>query len=192
MGHAIDYIVVDKREDIWQAAADFAFYNVDRHENPSGRYHNTLDVLEGTIYEDYDTAFRKADELERARGSYNDFAIPFYSEIKQELTKQMLNLNKRLEKLQSDKDEYEEKHSVKTLSSKLITCKHCESKIAKDFLKRESCPVCGEDLRSQYILDRLKKYSEDYRKLSRELRDITKKRSRKGPVKWLVKVEVHC
>lgn len=192
MGHATDYIVVGKKEDIWQAAADFAFYNVDRHENPSGRYHNILDVLDGTTYEDYDTAFRKAGELERARGSYNDFAIPFFSEMKQEPTKQMLNLQKRIEKLQVDKVEYEKKHSVKTLSSKLITCKHCESKIAKDFLKRESCPVCGEDLRSQYILDRIKKYDEDYRKLIRELRDITKKPSKKGPIKWLLKVEVHC
>lgn len=192
MGHATDYIVVDKKKDIMPAAIDFAFYNTDRYENPSGRYHNGLDILEGTIYGDYDEAYKKATELEKARGSYNDFAIPFYSEVKEEPTKQMVNLEKRLEKLKSDKAEYEEKHSVKTLSSKLITCKHCESKIAKDFLRRESCPVCGEDLRSQYILDRIKKYDEDYRNLSRELRDITKKRSRKGPVKWLVKVEVHC
>lgn len=192
MGHATNYIVVDKKKDILPAAEEFAFFNVDRYENPSGRYHNVLDVLELIVYPDYDTAYKKAEELERERGSYNDFAIPFYSEIKQEPTKQMLNIEKRLEKIQADKGEYEEKHSVKTLSSKLITCKHCESKVAKDFLRRESCPVCGEDLRSQYILDRIKKYNEDYRRLSRELRDITKKRSKKGPVKWLVKVEVHC
>lgn len=192
MGHATDYIVVDKKKDILPAAENFAIYNVDRCENPSGSYHNILDVLEGTTYRDYDTAYKKAQELERERGSYNDFAIPFYEEVKQEPTKQMLNLEKRLEKLQDDKAEYEKKHSVKTLSSKLITCKHCESKVAKDFLQRETCPVCGEDLRSQYILDRLKKYNEDYRRLSRELRDVEKKRSKKGPVKWLVKVEVHC
>lgn len=192
MGHATDYIVVNKKKDILPAAEDFAFYNVDRHENPSGRYDNVLDILDLKIYPDYETAYRKAEEIERERGSYNDFAIPFYSEVKQEPTKQMLNLVKRLEKLQVDKAEYAGKHSVKTLSSKLITCKHCESRVAKDFLRRESCPVCGKDLRSQYILNRLKKYDEDYRKLSRELRDIEKKRSKKGPVKWLVKVEVHC
>lgn len=46
MGHCTDYIVVDKKKDIMGVAQDFAFYNTDRHENPSGRYHNSLDVLE--------------------------------------------------------------------------------------------------------------------------------------------------
>ena len=60
MSHAIDYIVVDKKKDILPAAEDFAFYNVDRYENPSGSYHNVLDVLELTVYPDYDTAYKKS------------------------------------------------------------------------------------------------------------------------------------
>ncbi len=193
MGHCTDYIVVDKKKDIMEVAQDFAFYNTDRYENPSGRYHNSLDVLEGTVYEDYDSACMKAEELEVVRGSYNDFAIPFYESIKQEPTKQMQNLTKRLEKIIEDKCEYDDKHSIKNLSSKLITCKHCESKLAKDFLQRNNrCPVCGKDLRSQYILDRIKKYDEDYKKIDKQLFELQKKRNKKGPIKWLVKVEVHC
>ena len=192
MGHCTDYIVVDEKKDIMEVARDFAFYNTDRYENPSGRYNNILDVLESTIYEDYDDAYLKASELERSRGSYNDFAIPFYSSIKQEPTKQMLNIEKRMDKIIVDKEEYNKKHSIKNLSSKLITCKHCESKLAKDFLKRNNCPVCGKDLRSQYILDRIKKYDDDYKKLNKQLTEIEKKRNKKGPIKWLVKVEVHC
>lgn len=192
MGHCTDYIVVDKKKDIMGVAQDFAFYNTDRYENPSGRYHNSLDVLEGTVYDDYDSAYEKSLELERLRGSYNDFAIPFYSSVKQEPTKQMENIEKRMEKIIIDKKEYEEKHSIKSLSSKLVTCKHCESKLAKDFLKRNNCPVCGKDLRSQYILDRIKKYDNDYKKLNKQLTEIKKKRNKKGPIKWLVKVEVHC
>ena len=192
MGHCTDYIVVDKKKNIMGVAQDFAFYNTDRYENPSGRYHNSLDVLEGTVYDDYDSAYEKALELERLRGSYNDFAIPFYSSVKQKPTKQMGNIEKRMEKIIVDKKEYEEKHSIKSLSSKLVTCKHCESKLAKDFLKRNNCPVCGKDLRSQYILDRIKKYDEDYKKLNKQLTEIKKKRNKKGPIKWLVKVEVHC
>ncbi len=192
MGHCTDYIVVDKKKDIMEVAQDFAFYNTDRYENPSGRYHNSLDVLEGTVYDDYDDACIKAEELERSRGSYNDFAIPFYESIKQEPTKQMLNIEKRMDKIIVDKEEYDKKHSIKNLSSKLITCKNCESKLAKDFLKRNNCPVCGKDLRSQYILDRIKKYDEDYKKVNKQLVEISKKRNKKGPIKWLVKVEVHC
>lgn len=173
-------------------AQDFAFYNSDRRENPSGSCHNILDVFEGTVYEDYDSACIKASELERLRGSYNDFAIPFYESIKQEPTKQMQNIEKRLDKIIVDREEYEKKHSIKNLSSKLVTCKHCESKLAKDFLKRNNCPVCGKDLRSQYILDRIIKYDEDYKKLNKQLVEIKKKRNKKGPIKWLVKVEVHC
>ncbi|MBS6535859.1 hypothetical protein [Peptoniphilus harei] len=192
MGHCTDYIVVDKKKDIMGVAQDFAFYNTNRRENPSGSYNNVLDILEGTVYEDFDSANLKASELETIRGSYNDFAIPFYSSVKQEPTKQMKNLIRRLEKITVDKCEYDEKHSIKNLSSKLITCKHCESKLAKDFLKRNNCPVCGKDLRSQYILDRIKKYDEDYKKVNKQLVEISKKRNKKGPIKWLVKVEVHC
>ena len=68
MGHCTDYIVVDEKKDIMEVARDFAFYNTDRYENPSGRYNNILDVLESTIYEDYDDAYLKASELERSRG----------------------------------------------------------------------------------------------------------------------------
>ena len=192
MGHCTDYIVVNKKKDIMGVAQDFAIYNSDRRENPSGSYDNLLDILEGTVYEDYDSACIKASELERLRGSYNDFAIPFYESIKQEPTKQMQNIEKRLDKIIVDREEYEKKHSIKNLSSKLVTCKHCESKLAKDFLKRNKCPVCGKDLRSQYILDRIIKYDEDYKKLNKQLVEIKKKRNKKGPIKWLVKVEVHC
>ncbi len=179
MGHCTDYIVVDNKKDIMGAAQDFAFYNTDRYENPSGRYHRKIDVLESTVYEDYDSACTKADELSVTRGSYNDFAIPFYESIKQEPTKQMQNLSKRLEKIIKDKCEYDEKHSIKNLSSKLISCKNCESKLAKDFLKGNKCPVCGKDLRSQYILDRIKKYDDDYKKVNKQLIEIEQKRNKK-------------
>lgn len=84
MGYCTDYIVVDKKKDIMGVAQDFAFYNTNRRENPSGSYNNVLDILEGTVYEDFDSANLKASELETIRGSYNDFAIPFYSSVKQE------------------------------------------------------------------------------------------------------------
>ena len=107
MGHCTDYIVVNKKKDIMGVAQDFAIYNSDRREYPSGSYDNLLDILEGTVYEDYDSACIKASELERLRGSYNDFAIPFYESIKQEPTKQMQNIEKRLDKIIVDREEYE-------------------------------------------------------------------------------------
>ena len=49
MGHAIDYIEVDKRSDIWKAAEKFASRNVDREENPSGSYHGNLHIHDKPI-----------------------------------------------------------------------------------------------------------------------------------------------
>ena len=45
MGHVIDFKVVDTRDEIWVEALEFAEYNVDRQENPSGSYHGNLTYM---------------------------------------------------------------------------------------------------------------------------------------------------
>ena len=118
MGHATDFLIAKKKEEIMEKAIDFAFFNVDRGENPSGSYHNRLDILEGTIYADWDEAVEKAEELTRLRGDYNDFAIPFYSSIKKEPTKAILDLERRIEERRENEKSMREKLRF-TIKSKL-------------------------------------------------------------------------
>lgn len=193
MGHATDFLIAKNKDEIMMKAIDFAFYNTDRGENPSGRYHNRLDILESVVYNDWDEAVEKANELTKLRGSYNDFAIPFYSLIKKEPTKAILDLDRRIEERREKRKEYEEKTAVYNLKANFIGCKHCQSKINREYLKRSNyCPVCRKDLRSDYILEKIEKDSEKILELYRKRHELEKKNSKRGEINWLVKVEVHC
>lgn len=193
MSHVVDYWTSEKKEDIGCLASEFALYNVNRMEDPSGSYHGDLEILENHIYDNYDKALEAAKKIEKKRGVYRDFAIPFYESIQQKPTKQMLNLNTRAQKMEEDMEEYQKKMSIHNLKAKFITCRNCSSKLSKDFLNNSNrCPVCGADLRAEYIVKRLDKYKKDIANLYKQYNDLNNKRSKKGKVKWLVKLEVHC
>jgi len=190
MGHAIDYIVVDKREDILAEAEDFAYWNVDEQENPSRSYHGNLKIHDNIICESYNEAVKKIDSLDK--GWYDDHAVQFKDKSKLSPNKTMLSLEERMKKNREDKGEYIIAHSVQNRKSEFVTCPLCSSKIRISFLRRETCPVCGKDLRAEYVIDRLKKYDNDYNELKDKYEEAVKNRKDKCPVKWLVKVEVHC
>ena len=56
MGHVKDYIVVDSRDELWVEASEFAFYNVDREEDPTLSYHGDLTIHDNFICEDIHAA----------------------------------------------------------------------------------------------------------------------------------------
>lgn len=74
----------------------------------------------------------------------------------------------------------------------LIGCRKCGSKISRQHLKGNNCPVCGFDMRPQSVLDTLAKYKRDVEKadalLKREKEKAVLKHSK---TKWLVKIEWH-
>ena len=81
MGHIIDYIPVDKREDIFPAAHDFAHVNTNRNENWDGSYHGNMTILDDVEpLSNYDAAVEYLSERSQsARHSYSDFAVRYYS-----------------------------------------------------------------------------------------------------------------
>ena len=81
MGHIIDYIPVDKREDIFPAAHDFAHVNVNRNENWDGSYHGNMTILDDVEpLSNYDAAVEYLSERSQsARRSYSDYAVRYYS-----------------------------------------------------------------------------------------------------------------
>ena len=190
MGHAIDYIVVEKREDIMAEAEDFAYWNVDEQENPSRSYHGNLKIHDNIICESYDEAIKKIESLDR--GWYDDHAVQFKDKNALAPNKAMETLDEKMAKNREDKKKYEKEHSISKRKSALIGCPNCGSKLSVKHLNGEYCPVCRQDLRAEYILDRLEKFDIDYEVMKKNYRDIVKNRKEKCPIKWLVKVEVHC
>lgn len=190
MSHAIDYFITDKRSDIMKIADDFAYCNVDRYENPDGRYHGRMTIHDDIICESYTDALEKIQRLDN--GWYDDHAVRYKDKDSLKPNKTMLAIESKMEKLLADKQKYEEEHSVKNRKSKFVGCQQCGSKLSVEHLRREYCPVCGTDLRADYILERLDKYDADYKALAQKYHEVVKNRKDKCPLRWLVKVEVHC
>lgn len=187
--HSIDYITVSKRSDIMRVAERFAFYNTDRGENPTGSYHGNMHIHDKPICESYSEAVGMIEEWDN--GWYSDHAVQYKDKDALKPTKGMLALKARAEKLQSDRKDYITKHSISERKSEYIGCKHCGSKLSNKYLRSNHCPLCGAELRAEYIVERIKKYDADYKEIARQYEELKKKQSGKCPIKWLVKVEVH-
>lgn len=206
MGHVVDFIVLDTRDEIWFEASEFAFYNVDREEDPTLSYHGNLTIHDNFICEDIHAAKEKINELDT--GFYSDHAVQFYdySHIGDaQPTKKLLNLKSRLAEMEQKYEEYVDKTHVCRRTSQFIGCEKCGSKINSLWFSYESgkfrtdkCAVCNFDLRSPTTKARIEKYHKDMKELRKLIsKDEAKLQDRvnarhKPKVKWLLKVEVHC
>lgn len=190
MGHAIEYFTTDKRSEIMNIARDFAMYNVDRQENPSGSYHGRMTIHDDIICDSYDDAVKKIEALDN--GWYDDHAVKYKAKESLPPNKAMLEIKKRIEKNREDCREYEKQHSVKNRKAEFVSCPYCLSKLRRFNLRGERCPVCGKELRAKYILERIGKYDQDWVELNDKYNEIEKNRKEKCPIRWVFKVEVHC
>lgn len=191
MGHAIDYITVESRKDIISTAEEYAYYNVDPYENTSRSYHGNMHIHDNIICESYEDAKEKIDALDK--GWYDDHAVMYKDKSSLTPTKAMIDIENRMQKNREDKKAYAVAHSIQTRKSAYAGCQGCGSKISiKHLRSQQRCPVCGKDLRADYIIERLKKYDSDYSTLVSKYKEIERNRKEKCKVLWLVKVEVHC
>ena len=188
--HQIEYYTVDKRKEIMKVASEFAFYNTDRGENPTGSYHGNMTIHDKSICESYEEAKERIEEWDT--GWYSDHAVQYKDKSNLKPTKQMETLQARAKKLIDDKNEFIDAHSVRNRKSGLIGCGKCGSKIAKSYMRTDRCPVCGTDMRPEYVIERIRKYEADHKAIMKQIEELRRKQNGKCPVRWLVKVEVHC
>lgn len=191
MGHCTNYLVVDKKDQILKEAKAFAFDNADARENPSRSYHGNMHILGNEPFPDYDAAvqyIRKKAENQ----CYSDYAVRFYDVESVKKTKKIVVLQSHIEEQRRLKEEYAASHSVKARKSNQIGCENCGSKITRTYLTGDFCPVCRSDLRAAYIKERLRKFDDTITDLNEKLREEKQKAKDKAPVKWCLKVEVHC
>lgn len=190
MGHIIDYIPVDKREDIFPAAHDFAHVNTNRNENWDGSYHGNMTILDDVEpLSNYDAAVEYLSERSQsARHSYSDFAVRYYSSNGDGIQKDtVLPLVRKLAAL-------EEATAPRNRKAKYVSCPQCGSKLSTEHLgsRQTACPLCLTSLLSETDLKRIASLKERIRRTREKEKLAALKRKSKGKVKWLVKVEVHC
>ena len=88
--------------------------------------------------------------------------------------------------------EYISAHSVRKFQAKYIGCQKCGSKINKEYLRGERCPMCNTDLRSETTLKKIEWYGEKIDEYHSRIEAEKRKQQNKAKIKWLVKYEYHC
>ena len=190
MGHMIDYIPVDTREDILPAAHDFAHINVNRQENWDGSYHGNMMILDDVEpLNNYDAAVEYLSKRSKsARRSYSGYAVRYYSSNGDGIQKDtVLPLVRKLAALEGAT-------APRNRKAKYVSCPQCGSRLSTEHLgsHQTACPLCLTSLLSETDRKRISALKERIRRAMEKKRLAALKRKRKGKVKWLVKVEVHC
>ena len=164
-------------------ACDFAFYNVDRHEDPSGSYNNSFRF--------YDKCFDTEEDAEdffKSLGDYVDGVCMVKQASKSASNKYQKTMTKIREKQQAIKEKAIERFKERT--SETIGCKECGTRITKEVaLQRKLiCPKCRNWLVSNTTKAQYNKYEE-----AKELaeKQLVKDTAETGKPRYWAKYEVH-
>lgn len=123
------------------------------------------------------------------KGWYDDHAVRYYDYENVKPTKKMGELSQKIRALWDAKEAYAKEHSVKNRKSEYIGCPKCGSKLFREYLKAEFCPLCRTDLRSQTTLEALANFDKRREKVQDQLE--AEKEKQNGEVRWLIKYEYH-
>lgn len=127
------------------------------------------------------------------RGWYDQLAVRYKEYPRAKPTKEVDDLKRRLKEGRERITKINEQAAIQNRTSAKIGCPKCESQLALKYLRGQTCPLCGTDLRSPTNLDRLNKARQNVRDLEEKLKAAEEKEARKlkPEIRWLVKIEYH-
>lgn len=123
------------------------------------------------------------------RGAYDQLAVKYYANSHFTDAKRK-QLEEKLSETYKELQEIMTASYPKTLASSFIGCKECGSRLSTKHLKGNFCPVCGNDLRPEYIQKKIVAARNRWKSAEGKLRDYIDKHSKKT-IKWFVKIEYH-
>ena len=185
MGHVVGYFSEKEKCDRKRVLADIVeMAERDGDGYPGAvKWHDEVAPLENR---DAAEKFIQAHD----RGWYDDHAVRYYDFSNTKETKTISEAREKINETTAKAAEYAKAHSVKNQKAAFIGCAKCGSKISKEYLRGESCPVCRNDLRSKTVLDTLVKYNAKVNALLEKIKKEKEKQT--GEVRWLIKYEYHC
>lgn len=163
----------------------------------SGEYHTGLGDLRiinsNGIYNNYDEAYNAIQKSDR--GFYDEICCKYYDYPELIKSKKFLDLEKRIQDWRKKYNDLKNKVHYKGVKSSFIFCPSCQSKINKEFIRTNNCPVCYAEMRPKTVLDTINRYLEIMlglqNELSLEKNKLELKQRKNAKVKWLVKIEYH-
>lgn len=130
-------------------------------------------------------------ERENTDHWYDDHAVRYMDYSSASKTKKCEELESKIKDLVKLSREYEKKHSVHNSEAKHIGCKNCGSKLNKEYIVGEKCPLCRHDLRSKTTLEKLEYYRKKIDEYGDKIKLEMRKQKKAAKVMWLVKFEFH-
>lgn len=108
-------------------------------------------------------------------------------------TSSMKTLLRRIAETEEKLIQYEKNHSVTTFKAEYIGCPDCGSKLKRELLKTDKCPLCGTDMRSKTTTETLSGYRIKIKELKKQYNTEYKKALEKVKTEicWLVEAETY-
>lgn len=151
---------------------------------------DTIRWYENTVCSDYDSAREFLDN--HREYDYDSLAVRYKCIDKEKSSKKLDELKVKCNEVYKKYTEMNKKVVFKEFKSQYIGCKNCGSKLNKDYLNSNKCPLCYYDMRSETLLNQIKNLENKLNDLNLQIKEETKKLNEKyGKVYWLVKVEYH-
>lgn len=199
MGHQIEFKTFEYTES-QQTIMNLCNKYAEHYSDSGHGLYSNIQFMKDRVFNTYNEA---QDFLEGLHGDYVQAAVLFYSELPMD-NKQLLEKQKKLKELRVKLYtlEREQHYTPQKVQSKFIGCKHCESRIAVQYLRSNYCPVCRMDLRPKTTQDRITALKKSCAELEAQLckleHEVAAKavikataKGKKPKMQWLVRIEFH-
>lgn len=144
---------------------------------------------------DYESAESMLSALYTEYGRKCNYGIRYYENEDIKETKKLQILRVRISDVENKIKEYSGKHSVMAFKAEYIGCPGCGSKLKKNLLKTEVCPLCKTDMRSATTKDTLCKYNEKLKDLKKQAKEeekkLKQKKQKSADVMWIIHAEAY-
>lgn len=187
MSHTVKFMYYPEQEDVRRIIADIR-WRVSHQGDHSGT--DIVRFPTNEVFDNEDAAMAYIKQHDR--GNYDGIAVKFRDFSTVQDTIQIKKLRYKISTTLTKKDEYIHTHSVKTRKPIYISCPCCGSKLNKDRLSSNICPLCRTDLRSPSVLQKIKAFDEKIKDYETAIKKEQLKRKGEAEIQWLVKYEYHC
>ena len=142
------------------------------------------------VMPDYDSAMTFLEQNDK--GWYDCLAVKYKEMPRGKSTKKLEELKEKLKVAYNDYETLNNHVAAKDFKSEFVGCKNCGSKINREYIRSNNCPVCRADMRSDTTQKRLEAMRAKVNRLRNDIKDEEKRLAEKhGQICWLVKFEYH-
>lgn len=170
-----------------QEIVDYVLKNVSRSGDGYGTSH--IKFCSDVICDNISAAQAYINEIDH--DFYGGYAVRYYDFSQVKDPKKVGELEQKVREIMAKKRAFAEAHSVKSQKAAFVGCPKCGSKLNRERLRGNDCPLCWTDMRAASTLERLASYDKRMDEYHRQIQQERLKNKKKARVMWLVKYEYH-